>query len=393
MKRLIYLDNAATTPVSRDTLEVMRPYFIRSFGNPSSSYAFGMESDAVMEQGRTILAGILNARPEEIYYTSGGTESDNWALKGVAFAQYEKGNHIITTKIEHPAIKNTCKYLEEFGFEITWLDVDKDGIVKLEELEQAIRKDTILISVMTGNNEIGSIQPIEQIGKLAHKHNILFHTDAVQAFCHIPIDVQKAEIDLLSASSHKFGGPKGMGFLYIREGTPILAFMNGGHQERNRRAGTGNVPGVAGMTYAANMAWKNIENRMQYETMLRNYTIRRILTEIPMTRLNGHETKRLPGNINISFSYADGGTLLGMLDMKGICVSTGSACSAKNNAPSEVLKAIGLSDELAHSSIRITLSATNTREEMDYAIENLKRAVRELREKSSSFHEKMNNFY
>lgn len=388
-KNVIYLDNAATTRMRRETVLAMEPYFSEYYGNPSSSYEFGMISEQVMDYGRKVFADILNCSPEEIYYTSGGTESDNWALNGAAFGRAHRGNHIITTKIEHPAVKNTCEHLKQFGFEITWLDVDRNGIVRLDELERAIKEDTILISVMTANNEIGTIQPIEKIGRIAQTHGILFHTDAVQAFCHIPVDVQKSGIDLLSVSSHKFGGPKGMGFLYIRRGCDIIPFMNGGHQEKSMRAGTGNVPGVAGMTKAAEYAWENLDNMMRYETMLRNYMTRRILTEIPFTRLNGHETRRLPGNINISFDYVDGGTLLGMLDMKGICVSTGSACSAKNSAPSAVLKAIGLSDDMAHSSVRMTLSASNTREEIDFVLEVLKAAVQELRQKSSGFQEKM----
>lgn len=391
-KNIIYLDNAATTRVRREAVLAMEPYFWQYYGNPSSSYEFGMISDNVMETGRKVLAEVIHCSPEEIYYTSGGTESDNWALTGAAFANYEKGNHIITSRIEHPAVKNSCEYLKSFGFDISYIDVDNKGVIRLDQLEQAVRKETVLISVMTANNEIGTIQPIEEIGRIAKKHQILFHTDAVQAFCHIPIDVKKAGVDMLSVSSHKFGGPKGVGFLYIKKGTKILPFMNGGHQENNMRAGTGNVPGVAGMTEAAKYASENLENLIRYETMLRNYMIRRILQEIPFCRLNGHENKRLPGNINISFQYADGGALLGLLDLRGICVSTGSACSAKTSNPSEVLKAIGLSDEMAHSSIRISLSSSNTREEIDYVIQSLKEDVRELRQKSSQFQEKVGIF-
>ncbi len=388
-KNIIYLDNAATTRVRKEAVLAMEPYFSQYYGNPSSSYEFGMISDNVMETGRKVLSEVIHCNPDEIYYTSGGTESDNWAITGSAFANYEKGNHIITSKIEHPAVKNACEYLKSFGFDISYIDVDNKGMIRLDQLERAIRKETTLISVMTANNEIGTIQPIEEIGRIARKHQILFHTDAVQAFCHIPIDVRKAGIDMLSVSSHKFGGPKGVGFLYIKKGTEILPFMNGGHQENNMRAGTGNVPGVAGMTEAAGYVSENLGNLMRYEIMLRNYMIRRIFQEIPFCRLNGHESKRLPGNINISFEYADGGALLGLLDLRGICVSTGSACSAKTSTPSEVLKAIGLSDEMAHSSIRISLSALNTREEIDYVIQSLKEDVQELRQKSSKYQEKM----
>lgn len=388
-KNIIYLDNAATTQVRRETIQAMEPYFEQYYGNPSSSYEFGMMAGQVMDSGRKVLADIIHCNPEEIYYTSGGTESDNWALIGTAFANYGRGNHIITSKIEHPAVKNTCEYLKQFGFEITYVDVDRSGMIRVDQLEKAIRRETILISVMTANNEIGSIQPIGEIGKIAERYNILFHTDAVQAFCHIPIDVGKSGIHMLSASSHKFGGPKGAGFLYIKKGTVILPFMNGGHQENDMRAGTGNVPGVVGMTRAAEYASENLDNNMRYETMLRNYMIRRIRKEIPFCRLNGHESKRLPGNINISFDYVDGGTLLGLLDLRGICVSTGSACSAKSSSPSEVLKAIGLSDDMARGSIRITLSSLNTREEIDYVIEALKADIKELRQKSSMFEEKM----
>lgn len=388
-KNIIYLDNAATTRVRREAVEAMEPYFEQYYGNPSSSYEFGMMAGQAMESGRKVLADMIHCNPEEIYYTSGGTESDNWALIGSAFANYGKGNHIITSKIEHPAVKKACGYLQQFGFDISYIDVDRNGIIRLDQLERGVKKETILISVMTANNEIGSIQPITEIGKIAERHGILFHTDAVQAFCHIPVDVEKAKVHMLSASSHKFGGPKGIGFLYIKKGTVILPFMHGGHQENGMRAGTGNVSGVVGMTCAAKYAWENLENSMRYETMLRNYMIRRILREIPMCRLNGHESKRLPGNINISFDFVDGGALLGLLDLQGICVSTGSACSARSSSPSEVLKAIGLSDDAAHGSIRISLSALNTREEIDYVIEMLKKSVRELRQKSSHYQDKM----
>lgn len=379
--RVVYLDNAATTKVNREALYAMKPYFDQFYGNPSSIYEFGMISKNAMENGRQILAKMINCEPEEIYFTSGGTESDNWALNGIAFGNYHRGKHIITTAIEHPAVKNTCAYLKKYGFQITYIDVDRDGVVNLNQLQSAIRRDTILISVMTANNEIGTIQPIEEIGEIARRKHIIFHTDAVQAFGHLPIDVKKWNVDLLSVSSHKFGGPKGVGFLYIKKDTEIIPFMNGGHQEQGMRAGTGNVTGVAGMCGAAKYAWENMENIRNYEIMLRDYMIRRLLKEVPDCHLNGHVSKRLPGNINLSFDYVDGASLLVLLDMKGICVSTGSACSAGENEPSQVLKAIGLSDEQAYGSIRITLSAENTREEIDYTIEKIKESVQELRKK------------
>ncbi len=380
-RKIIYMDNAATTKMSRDTLAAMEPYFAKEYANPSSAYEFGMTAEKSMEHARREIASVLNCLPEEIYFTSGGTESDNWAIMGAAFAGFQKGNHIITTKIEHPAVKNTCRYLEHFGFDITWMDVDRNGFVKPEEIEKAVRKDTILISVMTANNEIGTIQPVYEIGKIAKHHKVIFHTDAVQAFCHIPIDVEQIQADLLSGSSHKFGGPKGMGFLYIRKGTEINSYMHGGHQERGMRAGTGNVPGAVGMGKAAAVAWKNMDNIIRYETMLRNYMIKRILAEIPRCRLNGDGQQRLPGNINMAFEGVDGGTLAGMLDMKGICISTGSACSSGSSKASEVLTAIGLSEDMVHSSVRITISILNTREEADYVIETLKTAISELRKK------------
>lgn len=388
-KNIIYLDNAATTYMRKQTVLAMEPYFTTKYGNPSSAHEFGMEADRVMNYGRQTLADILNAESEEIYFTSGGTESDNWALYGCAYANKKKGRHIITSVLEHPAVLSTCKWLEQLGFEVTYLGVNTDGVISLEELEHAIRKDTILISIMTANNEIGTIQPIEEIGRIAKKHGVLFHTDAVQAFCHIPIDVKRAHIDLLSVSSHKFGGPKGMGFLYIRKGVEITPFMHGGHQENGMRAGTGNVPGVVGMTKAAEYAALHMKECMKRETMLRSYLFRRIINEIPFVKLNGSWENRLPGNLNLCFAYVDGGTLLEMLDMKGICVSTGSACASGEAGPSGVLKAIGLSDELAYSAIRMTLSSENTREDMDRTADVLKETVWELRCKSAAFMQKI----
>lgn len=392
-KKIIYLDNAATTKVKKETVDVMNTYFERNYGNPSSIYEFGMESGKEMERGRAVIAKMLNCSPEEIYFTSGGTESDNWAIKGLCFNENYKGKHIITSVIEHPAVYNTTKYLEKMGYEISYIEVNKSGLINLRQLQNAIRKDTILISVMTANNELGTIQPIYDIGKIAAANNILFHTDAVQAFAHIPIDVRRGNINLLSASSHKFGGPKGVGFLYVEKGVKIQSFIHGGEQEKGLRAGTGNVSGIAGMTTAAEYHFANMDNIMRYESMLRNYMIKRILQEIPFSYLNGHASNRLPGNVNISFAYADGGAILEMLDMEGICVSTGSACSSKSSEPSRTLKAIGLDDDMAHSSVRFTLSESNTREEIDYCINVLKDVVEQLRGKTSKYREKLVEFH
>lgn len=381
-KRFVYLDNAATTRVRPEAMQAMQPYFQWYYGNPSSSYEFGTMANKVLEEGRTVLSGMLHAKPEEIYYTSGGTESDNWALLGVALANFGRGNHIITSRIEHPAILNTCEHLKRYGFQISYIDVNKEGVVDLEKLKKAIRRETVLITIMTANNEVGTIQPVSEIGKIARRNQIIFHTDAVQAFAHIPIDVEAQKIDMLSVSSHKFGGPKGTGFLYVREGVTVIPFMHGGHQENNMRAGTGNVTGIAGMTAAAGYASEHMAETMKYETGLRDYMIRRILQEIPDTKLNGSKTNRLPGNVHVSFAGVDGGTLQAMLDMRGICVSTGSACSSKSQEPSEVLKAMGMSDEQAYSAIRITLSGHNTREEIDYTVEEIKSCVTELRKKN-----------
>lgn len=382
MSKTIYLDNAATTQVYPEVLEAMSPFFTEYYGNPSSIYSFAGEAGKAVAKARQILADVINATSEEIYFTGGGSESDNWALKATAEAYGDKGKHIITTKIEHHAILHTGEYLEKKGFDVTYLDVDENGSVKLDELEKAIRPDTILISVMTANNEIGTIQPIEEIGKIAKKHGILFHTDAVQAFGHIKIDVDKMNIDMLSASGHKINGPKGIGLMYIRKGVKIRSFIHGGAQERQRRAGTHNVPGIVGFAKAAELADKSLNERIAYETELRDHLIERVLKEIPYSRLNGERTKRLPNNANFCFRYIEGESLLILLDQKGICASSGSACTSGSLDPSHVLLAIGLPHEIAHGSLRLTLSEKTTKEEIDYTVGELKAIVEKLRNMS-----------
>ncbi|MBQ3583109.1 MAG: cysteine desulfurase NifS [Lachnospiraceae bacterium] len=382
MRKVIYLDNAATTQVYPEVLETMLPYFTEYYGNPSSIYSFAGEANRAVTDAREKIAKVINAKTEEIYFTGGGSESDNWALKATAEAYESKGKHIITTKIEHHAILHTCEYLEKKGYEVTYLDVDENGTVKLEDLKAAIRPDTILISVMAANNEIGTIQPIEEIGRIAREHNILFHTDAVQAFGHVPIDVDKMNIDMLSASSHKVHGPKGIGLLYIRKGVKIRSFIHGGAQERQRRAGTHNVPGIVGFGKAAELAYQNMENSIRYETDLRDYLINRVLTEIPYSRLNGEKEMRLPNNANFCFRFIEGESMLILLDQKGICASSGSACTSGSLDPSHVLLAIGLPHEIAHGSLRITLSEKTTKEEIDYTVDELKQIIDRLRNMS-----------
>lgn len=382
MAKTIYLDNAATTPVKPEVLDAMIPYFIEKFGNPSAVYGFAAENKNVVTEARETVAKALGTNTQDIYFTAGGSESDNWALKATAEAYKDKGNHIITTKIEHHAILHTCEYLEEHGFEVTYLDVDEQGIVKLEELKKAIRPTTILISVMFANNEVGTIQPIKEIGEIAKEHNILFHTDAVQAFGHIDIKVDEYHIDMLSASGHKLNGPKGIGFLYIRKGLKLRSFVHGGAQERKRRAGTENVPGIVGLAKAVEIAMETMEARVEKEKALRDRLIDRILAEVPYTRLNGDRKKRLPNNANFSFQFVEGESLLIMLDMKGICASSGSACTSGSLDPSHVLLAIGLPHEIAHGSLRLTLSADTTEEDIDYVVENIKEIVGKLRSMS-----------
>ena len=379
MKKLIYLDNAATTKTAPEVVEAMLPYFSEAYGNPSSIYSLAGESRKAVDQARETIAKALGARPEEIYFTAGGTESDNWALKAAAEFYRKKGNHIITTKIEHHAVLHSCQWLEKQGFEVTYLNVDENGVVRLEELKAAIRPTTILISVMYANNEIGTIQPIREIGEIAHEHGILFHTDAVQAFGQLPIQVDDCRIDMLSASGHKLNGPKGIGFLYIRKGVKIRSFIHGGAQERKRRAGTENVPGIVGFGKAVERAVGTMEERTETERRLRDYLIDRVLKEIPYARLNGHRSQRLPGNANFSFQFIEGESLLIMLDMEGICGSSGSACTSGSLDPSHVLLAIGLPHEIAHGSLRLTLNEEITKEELDYVVDTLKRIVEKLR--------------
>ena len=374
MEKMIYMDHAATTAVRPEVLDAMLPYFTEKYGNPSGVYTFASKNKDVINVSRDIIADSLGAKPEEIYFTGGGSESDNWALKAVAEMYSDRGRHIITTKIEHHAILHTCKYLENIGFDVTYLDVDDRGVVDVKKLESAIRPDTILISVMTANNEIGTIEPVGMIGQIAHEHGILFHTDAVQAYGQIPLDVNSMNIDMLSSSGHKLNGPKGVGFLYIRNGIKIGSFIHGGQQERGRRAGTENVPGIVGM-----------DERIKKETEIRNHMIHRILTEIPYSRLNGHETDRLPNNVNISFQFVEGETVLIMLDMAGICASAGSACTSGSVDPSHVLTAIGLPKEISHGAVRLTLGYENTLDEADYVVDNLKRIVENLRKMSPSY--------
>ncbi len=379
---MIYLDNAATTKTAPEVVDAMLPYFSEYYGNASTIYSLGAESKKAMDHARQTIADSLGAKPEEIYFTAGGSESDNWALKATAEAYASKGKHIITTKIEHHAILHTCEYLEKRGFEITYLNVDRDGLISLDELKAAIRPDTILISVMFANNEIGTIEPIAEIGEIAKEHGVLFHTDAVQAYAQVPIHVDEMHIDMLSASGHKLNGPKGIGFLYIRKGVKIRSFVHGGAQERSRRAGTENIPGIVGLGAAVERAMRIMDSKTRKEIELRDYLIGRLENEIPHCWLNGHRTKRLPNNINFSFLFIEGESMLIMLDMKGICASSGSACTSGSLDPSHVLLAIGLKHEEAHGSLRLTLSEESTKEEMDIVAEEVKKIVQRLRDMS-----------
>ena len=379
---MIYLDNAATTKTAPEVVDAMLPYFSEYYGNASTIYSLGAESKKAMDHARQTIADSLGAKPEEIYFTAGGSESDNWALKATAEAYASKGKNIITTKIEHHAILHTCEYLEKRGFEITYLNVDRDGLISLDELKAAIRPDTILISVMFANNEIGTIEPIAEIGEIAKEHGVLFHTDAVQAYAQVPINVDEMHIDMLSASGHKLNGPKGIGFLYIRKGVKIRSFVHGGAQERSRRAGTENIPGIVGLGAAVARAMRIMDSKTRKEIELRDYLIGRLENEIPHCWLNGHRTKRLPNNINFSFLFIEGESMLIMLDMKGICASSGSACTSGSLDPSHVLLAIGLKHEEAHGSLRLTLSEDSTKEEMDIVAEEVKKIVQRLRDMS-----------
>ncbi len=391
MTKTIYLDNAATTPTDPEVLKEMLPYFCEKYGNASSVYGLGQESRQAVTKARKQIADALNADEGEIYFTAGGSESDNWAIKAAAEAFQSKGKHIITSSIEHHAVLNTCEYLEKRGFEVTYLKVDSDGLIDIGELEAAIRPDTILISIMFANNEIGTVEPVKEISETAKKHGILFHTDAVQAFTHVPIDVKELGIDMLSASGHKFNGPKGVGFLYIRKGVRIKSFVHGGQQEKGKRAGTENVPGIVGIGKAAELAMSTLKERAEKEIKLRDHLIDRILGEIPYTRLNGHREKRLPNNTSFCFRFIEGESLLMWLDMAGICGSSGSACTSGSLDPSHVLLAIGLPHEIAHGSLRLTLSEKNTLEEMDYVVDCIKETVDKLRKMSPLYEDFIKN--
>ncbi len=380
---MIYLDNAATTPVKDEVLKSMLPYFKEVYSNPSAVYSFAGKAGIAVENARRSVAELIGARADEIYFTSGGSESDNWAIKSVAetMSSSGRGKHIITSSIEHHAVLNTCRYLETKGYEVTYIGVDKDGIVSVGEIASAIRSDTVLISVMTANNEVGTIEPIEEIGELAHSRGIVFHTDAVQSYGHIPLYVNEMNIDMLSASAHKFGGPKGVGFLYVKRDVKIHSFIHGGAQERGRRAGTYNVPGIVGMGKASELCAVSMSDDIKKEIKLREHLIDRVLSEIEGVYVNGARQKRLPGNINFYIENVEGQSLLILLDQKGICVSSGSACTSGSLDPSHVLKAMGQNDERARGSVRITLSSDTTLEQIDYVADELKRIVNQLRAK------------
>lgn len=382
MPHFIYLDNAATTRLNPDALQAMLPYLTTDYANPSSIYHFAARTKAAVEAARQTIASYIGAKEDEIFFTSGGSESDNWALKGAAQAQQKKGRHIITTAIEHHAVLHSCEYLAKQGYEITYVGVDENGIVRLDELKAAIRPSTILISVMAANNEIGSLQPVGEIGKLAHAHNILFHTDAVQAFGHEPLNVNALNVDMLSASGHKINGPKGIGFLYLRRGLRLSPFMHGGAQEKGLRAGTHNVPGIVGMAKAAELAHTAMAHTNDKISALRDHLIKRVLQEIPYSRLNGHPTKRLANNASFCFRFIEGEALLIQLDQKGICASSGSACTSGSLDPSHVLLALGLDHATAHGSLRLTLGSDTTAADIDYTVDTLKEAVARLRHMS-----------
>lgn len=375
MKNIKYLDHAATTGVKKEVLKEMLPYFNIEYGNPSSIYGIGRSAKRAIEGAREKVAKAINAKPNEIYFTGCGSESDNLAIKGIAYALKQKGNHIITSKIEHHAVLNSCKSLEQEGFRVTYLNVNKDGFVNLQELKEAITDKTILITIMTANNEIGTIEPIEEIGKIAKEKNVYFHTDSVQAIGNIKLDVQKMNIDSLSMSAHKFYGPKGVGALYVKEGVPFIKLQDGGHQEKNKRAGTENTAGIIGLGKAIELAYKNIDEYNDKLQKLRDYYISEVEKEIPGAVLNGHRTKRLPGNANISFKGINGGDLLLELDEKGICASTGSACNTGSTEPSHVLVAIGLRPEYLQGSLRITFGEENTKADVDYLVSSLKEII------------------
>lgn len=386
--RKVYLDYSATTPVKKEVLETMLPYFSEEFGNPSSLYEIGAEVKKTLGKARKQVAELINADEKEIFFTSGGTESDNWAILGVADTKKAKGKHIITTKVEHHAVLHTCEFLEKHGYEITYLDIDSNGFVRPEDLEKAIREDTILVSVMLVNNEIGTIQPVKELVKVTKAHGVLFHTDAVQALGNCPIDVKDLGVDMLSASAHKIYGPKGVGALYIKKGLNIGSSQHGGAQENKKRAGTENTPGIVGFGKAAEIAKKNLKEHIERTTKLRNYLIDRVLTEIEDTFLNGDREKRHPGNANLTFEYIEGEAMLLMLDMQGVSVSTGSACSSASLTPSHVLSALGIPVEKIHGTLRMTVGDFTTKEDIDYTVDILKTVVKRLREVSSVSKEK-----
>ncbi len=390
MEKIRYFDHAATTATKEEVLKEMLPYFTLNYGNASSIYSIGRKSKKAVEESRHKVAHAIGAEAKEIYFTSCGSESDNLAIKGVAFANKERGNHIITTKIEHPAVLHTCQHLEKDGFRVTYLNVDSDGLINLKELEEAITPQTILISVMFANNEIGTIQPIKEIGEIAKKHNIYFHTDAVQAIGNVRINVNQLNIDLLSMSAHKFYGPKGMGALYVRSGVKFEKIQDGGHQERNMRAGTENVAGIVGLGKAIELAYENFDEYNKKLTDLRDYYFSQVEEKIPDIKINGHRTKRLPGNANISFKFIEGESLLLYLDARGICASSGSACTSGSLDPSHVLLAIGLPHEIAHGSLRVTFGDDNTKEDVDFLVETLVEIVARLRNMSPLYEEKNN---
>lgn len=379
MSDFIYMDNAATTRIAPEVLDAMLPYLREEYGNPSSAYKFSGRIAEKVAEARNTIGKVIGAKEKEIFFTSGGSESDNWAIKGIADARRDKGNHIITTKIEHHAVLHTCEFLEKRGFEVTYLPVDEKGLVNIDELKAAIRPSTILVSVMFANNEIGTIEPVKEIGRIAHEHGVLFHTDAVQAFGHVPIDVNEMNIDLMSASAHKIHGPKGIGFLYIRSGVRLSNLIHGGAQESGRRAGTTNAAGIIGFAKAAELAARDMEDTISREKTLRDRLMHKVLSEVPYARVNGDLENRLSNNVSFCFRFVEGESLLIMLDNKGICASSGSACTSGSLDPSHVLLAIGLPHEIAHGSLRLTLSAENTEEEIDYVAETIKQVVQRLR--------------
>lgn len=381
----MYLDNAATTRLSEEALKEMMPYFQEQYGNPSSVYDMGGDNKGALLKARKKIAATLNCQPQNIYFTSGGTESDNWALIGMAEQFQQRGKHIITTRIEHHAILNSCRYLEKRGFDVTYIEVDEQGYVNPKSIERELRSDTILVSVMIANNEIGTIQPISEIGEILSHHKAFFHTDAVQAYGHMRIPVEQWHIDLLSASAHKFHGPKGTGFLYIRDGIQICPYMHGGQQERNYRAGTENVPGIVGMGKAAEVSYAMLEDNHEKIVKLRDYMIQRIEQEIPYCHRNGPRKNRLANNVNFSFQFADGEALVILLDMEGICASAGSACNAGQAVASHVIQALHVPDDLARGTVRFTLGEDTTKEEIDYTIDTLKKILDKNRSLNSSY--------